>query len=110
MFQEEFPADLVEPGTCGRRPVEAVLPPLVMCSAKETGCARVRRLHVLLPRTDTGQAQVAVGTGDGCGGECFRVTLVAILGALRWLLQSQGLVCGGERKKGSIESTKETCV
>lgn len=114
VLQEQFPADLVESGAGGRCPVEAAVlaarPPVVVVvvASEETGCARVGRLHVLLPRVHTGQAQVAVGTGDG-GGECVGVTLVAataILGALWgwWLLQSQCLVCEwGEREgKGGL--------
>lgn len=92
VFQEQLSADLVQARTGDSGcPVEAIVAacPLLVVVPEETGGARMGRIHVLLPFTDTGQPQVTVGTGDGaggCGGECFRVALFIILGALLWLL------------------------
>lgn len=108
MLQEQLPTDLVQSGAGdGGRILVARHPLVVSVAGKETGYAGVRCLHVLLPLAYTGQAQVAVWTGDGgCGGgECFGITFVAILGTLlRRLLQAQCLVCKerGRKRRGGV--------
>lgn len=104
MLEEQLPTNLVQPGASDWGRILVARHPMVMSVAgEETGYAGMRCLHVLLPLAYTGQAQVAVWTGDGGwgAGECFRITFVAILRTLlRRLLQAQCLVWKeGEKRR-----------